>query len=378
MKRLPLLLVLAALLAGAAPAAEPPPENDNGGKKPVFELAILTVNGRPITQEYIVLRMGKKYQEFQKARIEALRKNAWTEENERAFRMEVTRMSQRAIRTVVLTEILRTEAEDMFKLGYRLTERQVEKQWKKMLDEEGGPAEVARKRNISVAALKELARDELMAEAFRYTLRQQHARPTPQELADYYKFHSEEFRRPESVRARVIFIRRQVFDETLDRYVEREGARKRAEDILVRIRGGEDFDRLAKRLSEEPDSAARGGLIGQEEENHLVKRGDFKAALEGALFETEPEEISEVVEDEDNLYIVKVLKHYAEGVAPYEEVEEKVRRGCYLRRIIEAEEDLFRRSYHKIQVLDEEGRPVSAEKIWPRRRTAPPALTPTG
>ena len=389
------LLVAAALLVGAglarsaekAPEAEPaaaggdsrkaPPDEKSGvaksgngkpkpeSKKRPYEFAIVTVNKRAVTRSYLRILMSRGLQRLE--RLRKARKDAgrWAAEDDEAYDRALYNLRLAAIREVVFGEILRGEAERFLKMGLKVPEREIEKYWRKQLKEAGSAGELARKQGLSVAALKELSRDQILAEAYRANLRSTIAKPTPQEIADYYKFNSERLRRAESVRARAIFIKRFVFDAALGQSVERKNAARRAESIIAKINKGLDFEKAARRYSEDPDTARNGGLLGERKQNFLITQGKLERNLDQAVFGGKPGRVSAVIKGPENLYIVKVEKHLAAGVPPLEEIEKDVFRRCYSERIRKAEERLFKRSYNKVLVRDANGRRIPLEALLP-------------
>ncbi len=365
--RWPGLLLPLLILGASARAGEPQPPG-GGGARPAYEFAVYTVNGRPITRSYLALRTTPQLRRFRQARDERKRTGGWGPREEQRYQQIVVQVRMNAVRGVVFGYILRAEAERFVKAGLKVTERQVADRLRRVLKRSKGPAGIALREGLSVAALKEMIRDDLLAEAYQRNLRVSVARPTPQEIADYYKFHSESFRKPEAVRAKVILIKRFVFDEKLGREIERKTARKRAEEVLAKLKGGADFSKMARRHSEDPESAAQDGLLGSKKEKHLVRRRRFEATLDKALFGGKPGQLSGVVEGPANYYIVKVIRHFAAGVPPLEEIEEEVFARCYMERIRKVEEKVFRDSYKKVLLIDAKGRRVPLKTLWPTQR----------
>ena len=339
-----------------------------------FEFGVIFVNGRPITTSYMALLTAARYRELDRVREEYRRAGVWSPRVEAGWNAARQGAWQQALRTVVFGELLRAEAEVIRKLGFDVSERQVEERWRAMLKEAGGPAELARVQGLSVAALKELARDELLADAYRYTLRQQLAKPTPEELRQYFRKKAEDFNRPESVKARAVVIRRFLYDEQGAR-VARQGAEPRAREVLAQaVAKPADFATLAGKYSEDPASAARGGMLGKEEKDFLVEHGAYEPELDQALFAAAPGGPPVLVEGPANYYVVQVLKQYEAGVPPLEEVADKVMRRCLEERVNQTEEKFFRDSYHKVLVLGRGGRPMDvkdffSEAAGPRKRS---------
>lgn len=77
-------------------------------------------------------------------------------------------------------------------------------------------------------------------------------------------------------------------------------ARTRIEALLEQARAGEDFAELAREHSEDPGSAAAGGDLG------WFRRGAFVEAFEDAAFSLLEGDVSDVVETQFGLHIIKV------------------------------------------------------------------------
>lgn len=78
-------------------------------------------------------------------------------------------------------------------------------------------------------------------------------------------------------------------------------SRQKAEDILKRARGGEDFDKLAKENSDEPGAKESGGDLG------WFGRGRMVKAFEDAAFALKDNEISDIVESQFGFHIIQRL-----------------------------------------------------------------------
>lgn len=103
----------------------------------------------------------------------------------------------------------------------------------------------------------------------------------------------------------------------------RETVRLKAQEILNRIRKGEDFASLARAYSQGP-GAQEGGDIG------TIKAKDMAPGLEQATRDLRPGQVTEVLESADGFYVVKLLdvKRPNPGAVD-ERVKEKVRRELF-------------------------------------------------
>jgi formylglycine-generating enzyme required for sulfatase activity len=77
-------------------------------------------------------------------------------------------------------------------------------------------------------------------------------------------------------------------------------SRAKAEDILRRLRAGEDFAALAKQFSSDPGTRDKGGDLG------WFGRGQMVTEFENAAFALQPGQISDIIESQFGLHIIKV------------------------------------------------------------------------
>jgi peptidyl-prolyl cis-trans isomerase D len=92
-----------------------------------------------------------------------------------------------------------------------------------------------------------------------------------------------------------------VSPEAADQEAEKDKAKKKIDDAKARLDKGEDFASVARDLSED-GSAVEGGLLG------CVGKGKMVKPFEEAVFKTDEGKLSDVVESQFGLHLVKVDK----------------------------------------------------------------------
>lgn len=151
---------------------------------------------------------------------------------------------------------------------------------------------------------------------------------TEADLRQRYEEHKSEFTTPEERHARHILI--QVGGDAKPADID--AARAKAQEILARVRKGEDFAALARQFSQDPGSAASGGDLG------FFGRGTMDKAFEDAVFALKPDEVSEPVRSAFGFHIIKLDEIKSGQGKPYEEVRAQLERDVQRQR---AEEQYF-------------------------------------
>ncbi len=138
---------------------------------------------------------------------------------------------------------------------------------------------------------------------------------TDEDTRAFYDENPQLFDVEEQVRARHI-----IFNVTLRDNAETvAAARAKAEEARRRALAGEDFAALARELSEEPETAPRGGDLG------FFTRTQTAPQFANAAFALEPGGISPVVRTEYGFHVIKVEEKRAAGPVPYDEVKDRIR-----------------------------------------------------
>jgi peptidyl-prolyl cis-trans isomerase D len=130
------------------------------------------------------------------------------------------------------------------------------------------------------------------------------------QIQAYYNVHKDEYRTPERAHARHILL--STANKPKDEVPK---IQAQADALLKQIKGGADFAELAKKNSQDPGSAQKGGDLG------WVSRGQMVKNFEDAVFTSKPNEISNVVTTEYGFHIIQVLEKQPAHLQTLDEVK---------------------------------------------------------
>ncbi|AWM85775.1 peptidylprolyl isomerase [Microvirga sp. 17 mud 1-3] len=127
-----------------------------------------------------------------------------------------------------------------------------------------------------------------------------------------------------------------------------------AKKAAARVKGGEDFAKVAGELSKDPGSKTDGGDLGFFTKDRMVE------PFAEAAFKLKPGEISDPVKSQFGWHVIKVEERRAKPVPSFDEMKDQV--NAYLER--KAQQDLIvgLRKDAKIEKLDDKGNLVEQKK----------------
>jgi len=91
------------------------------------------------------------------------------------------------------------------------------------------------------------------------------------------------------------------------------------EKTLARVKGGEDFSKVAREVSEDPDVAQSGG------EYTLGRETNMAPELKAALFALPVGQLSDIIETKYGMHIARVLERNPAGKPPLEKIEKEIK-----------------------------------------------------
>lgn len=190
--------------------------------------------------------------------------------------------------------------------------------------EQAGLTESELKKRVEREILVELAFEKAVSEP---------SRVGDGELLRYYEQHLEKFKQPESVKLRIISIK----DE------------KKAKEVLVKVKQGEDFSSLAALFSEDM-YRIKGGDIG------YVHKGRIFPELEQAAFKMQNDQTSELIKAQGTWFLIRVDDRQPERQLTFEESKDRLKKDLEKKRADELMEKWMSglRSGATIEVLEKE------------------------
>ncbi len=170
---------------------------------------------------------------------------------------------------------------------------------------------------LTVEKLKDKYRNQLMMSTLVNGIIYHNIQISPTQIAAYYYGHKREFVQPAKAKFQIILLKFRPEQE-------KAAIRSLAQEILRRIRSGEDFGMLAKQYSEGPN-AVDGGDMG------FVTRGETIKEIDEAIFSLGVGQASEIIETQAGCNIVKVKDRIPEYEFSLAEATPMIKKRLYER-----------------------------------------------
>jgi len=208
----------------------------------------------------------------------------------------------------------------------------------------------AEKQGISWEDFKQTQRNQIIT---RKVIGQEvggHLALSKEEEEQFYEQHKNEMEQPESIRLSEILVAAKAPAATAPNPTEPKGvaaasetpldqaakqvpdaaaqaaAEAKANDLLKQIRGGANFEDIAKKNSDGP-SAADGGALG------VFKRGQLAKQLEDTTFGMKAGDVTDVIQTKQGYVILKVLDHQQAGIPPFKDALPKIEDALYYEKL---------------------------------------------
>jgi parvulin-like peptidyl-prolyl isomerase len=179
---------------------------------------------------------------------------------------------------------------------------------------------------------------------------------TDDEVKKYYDEHPSDFEKPEMVRASHILLSTRDPKTGAELPEDKKQAkRKDMEGLLKRARGGEDFAKLARELSEDEASKSKGG-------EYTFPRGKMVPPFESAAFSLSVNQISDIVTTQFGYHIIKLLEKIPAQTLSLAKVADDLKERLKQRAIQEQLKDYVPKLIKEanVEILDDRLKPKEA------------------
>ncbi len=132
-----------------------------------------------------------------------------------------------------------------------------------------------------------------------------------QELRAWYEDHKDEYRLPSRFRIRELVLSRGTTPE------EQSAAKAKILEIQTALKGGKNFEELVKEHSVSP-SKATGGDLG------WIGKGLMRASIEQAALSMKPDQVSQPIETDKDIYLIQLIAAEDDVVKPFSEVRPQI------------------------------------------------------
>ena len=227
----------------------------------------------------------------------------------------VRRMQKKALAKVIDYELILQES---LKLKIKDVDKQVEERMqkiKKKYKTEERLMHYLEVKGLTLEKLKENYRKRVYIDEYLKVKGISDPEIPEKNIREMYDDNPKNYYRQESIVASHILIK---VDEKA-KPEEDKKARKKAEKIRKDILGGKDFAEMAKEHSD-CNSAAGGGRL------RSINRGYMPKEFDKVAFSLEKDKVSEVVETKFGYHIILVSEKVPEGITPYEEVKDFIKK----------------------------------------------------
>ncbi|MBL7116017.1 MAG: peptidyl-prolyl cis-trans isomerase [Kiritimatiellae bacterium] len=166
--------------------------------------------------------------------------------------------------------------------------------------------------DMTMEQWSDVVRERMIVQSMRSAKVNSAVRINTLDVRRHYDTHIEKYRIPSRVRLRMIVLNKHPKEQLTKK-------RALAQSVQTRIMKGQSFETLAREISE-GDAADKGGDWG------WLNPAELRPELAHVATKLPARSISEVIETDDDLYILYVEKKQKGGVTPFEEVARSIER----------------------------------------------------
>ncbi|PIQ85870.1 MAG: hypothetical protein COV74_06780 [Candidatus Omnitrophica bacterium CG11_big_fil_rev_8_21_14_0_20_45_26] len=269
----------------------------------LLDRVVAVVNQEPITQSEVETMMRP---------IETQLSQAY-QGQELAVQIEKTR--QQLLSQIIEDKLVLQEAK---RLGVEVSEAEVDGKLKEFQRQFGSEANFNRmleEQGADIKLIRKRLREQLMMQKLHYIQVQRRVVVSPVEITSFYEEHPDLFNEKEKVKVWVVTLSKS--DEAARKGIMDEAAKGKAYQALKRLQAGEDFEMVAKQMSQD-SHAEKGGLIG------YVAKGDMIGTIDDVIFSLPNGTVTDILQTERGYHIFKVDDRRPPKTLALDEARDKI------------------------------------------------------
>ncbi len=170
------------------------------------------------------------------------------------------------------------------------------------------------------------------------------------QLQNYYNSHLDQYRTPARVHARHILL--STTNKPKDEVPK---IKAQADDLLKQLKGGANFEDLAKKYSQDPGSAQKGGDLG------WVSRGQMVKNFEDSVFALKDKELSGVITTEYGFHIIQVLERQPPHLQTLDEVRSQIMTTVRMQSVYDRMQDLADQAHAELVKAPQTAQQIAAK-----------------
>ena len=316
---------------------------------------VAKVNNQPIDSHYVKFKFNRIMDQLKTDLEKAM--GAASQDSKNILDEQKKRIIQDVIKNEVVRELLRQEAKKANKTS---DPKVVENKFKKLMSaypNEAAFQKALKARDLDIESLKTNIGIDLMIERLVESQIRGKIKIKKEAVNDFYEKHKDRFKRPESYRAKHIYIphfTKEMFKDVPNDQIEAKQAEfsqqawESAKNILAEIRAGADFSEMAEKYSRDVATAKKGGDLG------FMYKGVFPPSFDETVLKLKPNQIADdVIKTPYGYHVVQLIETKPADIAPFEDVEQPILKHLITiegqKKLAEYTEDLKKDS--KIEIL---------------------------
>jgi peptidyl-prolyl cis-trans isomerase SurA len=299
-------LAAAPLLAQTASGAAATEEAPAPANSKVVEDIVARVNDQIVTQ-------SDYDRAAEQMRAEATQQNATPQ--------EIDDRNKNLLRDLIDQQLLLSKGKDLGITGEaELVKRLDDIRKQNHLDSMEDLEKAAQEQGVSYEDFKASIRNGIITQQVIQDEVSRHVQLSQADVQAYFKAHQTEFAHPESVHLREILVATPAGSAADSPEVTAAG--QQAEAIEAKLKGGANFEELAKTSSSGP-GADRGGDLGE------FRRGMLAKQLEDQTFSLKAGQFTDPIRTKQGFVILEVAEHTPAGEASFKDVQEQVEEAVF-------------------------------------------------